>query len=386
MTLDEPRARRELLEQYLSERKLSAAVICAEGSFYYFSGFLTTTWANRARPMFLVMRPGRPLAAVVSAAEADAIATRCDGVEAVAYLEPEVRHEGGYVELEFMSPATATVLDLLREVAPAAIGLELSSHFSPFATPALVDACKALGAELVDIAPQIWTMRRRKSPDEVRRLQAAACALDRTYELFQPHIRTESSEREIQRALLSAAGEAGADRLGYSIVAAGVGGAVQGAPTDRRWSADDLLLVDTGIVVDGYWADCCRLYAATAPSKRTLNAYTQVVEALSAARAAIAPGVTLQAAAAAVAECVGAPDGSAYGRAGHGIGLDITEPPSLHHLDDTVLEAGMVLCIEPNGWFDGVGYLSAEEMIVVTEDGSELLTQPFPASLPVLGR
>jgi Xaa-Pro aminopeptidase len=75
----------------------------------------------------------------------------------------------------------------------------------------------------------------------------------------------------------------------------------------------------------------------------------------------------------------------AYSRAGHGLGVDMTESPSLTVHDETPLEPGMVLCLEPNGHWPRAGWLCAEEEVVVTADGHELLSPVFPSELAALG-
>jgi len=77
------------------------------------------------------------------------------------------------------------------------------------------------------------------------------------------------------------------------------------------------------------------------------------------------------------------------GRMGHGLGLDVTEPPSIASGDETRLEEGMVITLEPSAVLPGAGVMGQrlmvhEEDVVVTHDGFELLSRRAPASLPVL--
>ena len=74
-----------------------------------------------------------------------------------------------------------------------------------------------------------------------------------------------------------------------------------------------------------------------------------------------------------------------YSRVGHGLGLEMPEPPSLSPSDPTALRSGEVLCIEPNLDIDGVGWFVSEEELVVRDGGFELLSPPFPRDLRVIG-
>ncbi len=157
-----------------------------------------------------------------------------------------------------------------------------------------------------------------------------------------------------------------------------------GPPGERMWRDGELLMVDVGLVVDGYWADFCRHFAAGYVTADQSAAYAQVVAAVDAGRTTARAGAVASTVAAAIADVLPVDGEHGFGRLGHGIGLDLTEPPSLHHDDHTALEPGMTLCIEPAAWFEGVGHVVAEEMIAVTSSGAEVLSPGIPESIQVL--
>ena len=77
------------------------------------------------------------------------------------------------------------------------------------------------------------------------------------------------------------------------------------------------------------------------------------------------------------------------GRMGHGLGLDVTEPPSIAPGDETRLEEGMVITLEPSAVLPGAGGMAQrlmvhEEDLVVTRSGWELLSRRAPSALPVI--
>jgi Xaa-Pro aminopeptidase len=76
--------------------------------------------------------------------------------------------------------------------------------------------------------------------------------------------------------------------------------------------------------------------------------------------------------------------GNDVGRLGHGLGMQLTEPPSNMPDDHTVLTANMVLTLEPGMTFAADRVMVHEENIVITETGAKLLSRRAPASLPVI--
>jgi Xaa-Pro dipeptidase len=377
------RARRERFDAELERRGAQAAVIASPESFQYLTGYRSPTWAMKARPMALVVRPGEQALALVNAAEAERVAEAAIAVEPVAYRQPSVVVADGGVELEFMASVADQLVGLLGGLGVRRVGLELESHVVPRLSAAALDRLRG-AAEPVDVSRALWTLRLRKSDYEVALLRRAADALAATYDAFAAEARPGQSERELRRLFVACAARAGAEETGYVLVVAGVGGAILGAATERVWEPGELLLVDSGVSVEGYWADYSRLFAAGAATADQERAYRRVVEAVEAARAAAAPGRTAASVAGAIAAALGIPESDTFGRMGHGLGLDLTEPPSLHPDDPTVLERGMTLCLEPNAVFPGVGSVVAEETVVLREGGVDLLSPPFPASLAVV--
>ena len=141
-------------------------------------------------------------------------------------------------------------------------------------------------------------------------------------------------------------------------------------------------MFDACIEVEGYWADFCRIFGARRVTADQEAAYAELVEVVHRARRTIGPGVPIADVARGM---LAGPDGSLYGRCGHGIGLDYTEPPSMHVEEPALAEPGMTVCLEPNRTVPEVGNLTSEEEVLITADGPELLSPPFPDTMHVVG-
>jgi Xaa-Pro aminopeptidase len=138
----------------------------------------------------------------------------------------------------------------------------------------------------------------------------------------------------------------------------------------------DMLWIDLGVRAAGYWSDTCRAGVVGGPSQRQQELQRRIVEATAAGVEMIRPGVPVADIARESFRLRDAIEGAVpvpIGRAGHGIGLSITEYPHVAEYDSTVLEPGMAITVEPFV-SDDSGMYCVEEVAVVTENGYELLT------------
>jgi Xaa-Pro aminopeptidase len=170
--------------------------------------------------------------------------------------------------------------------------------------------------------------------------------------------------------------------------ASGNGGYAQiiSRPGPRALEDGDILIIDVGATVHGYFCDFDRNFGIGCVSDAALRAHEAVWLATEAGIAAAVPGAKtsdLWAAMMRVLEKAGM-RGNNVGRMGHGLGLQLTEPPSHMEADHTVLEAGMVITIEPGMEYEMGKMLVHEENMVVTADGPQLLSRRAPRELPIV--
>lgn len=156
-----------------------------------------------------------------------------------------------------------------------------------------------------------------------------------------------------------------------------------GLPGANRLAADQLLLIDAGAVRDGYSSDMTRMAFLGEPGRKVKQLYRAVREAQEAGLAAVRPGVTagaVDAAARRVLRAHGCQKAFLHST-GHGLGLEIHEPPRLGRRERTRLVEGMTLTVEPGVYIEGFGGIRIEDTVVVTSNGCQVLT---PASKELL--
>lgn len=265
--------------------------------------------------------------------------------------------------------------DAVKALSPARIGFE--SEFLPYAQ---VDRLgeRFAPSELVPLA-DVDRIRWVKDPAEIAAIARAGEIADAAFEHLLGVLRPGMTEREAALELEIAIRRAGGERLAFdSVLASGPRGALpHGRATERVMQRGEFVTVDFGAVYDGYVSDCTRTVALGPIDERQREVYGAVLAAQRRALEAVQPGVAcrdVDAAGRAVITAAGF--GEAFGHAiGHGIGLDVHEGPPVSPRTDAVLEAGMVVTIEPGIYLPGWGGVRIEDAVVVAEGAPRILTR-----------
>jgi Xaa-Pro aminopeptidase len=235
-----------------------------------------------------------------------------------------------------------------------------------------------LGVTLKPLAGVVEKLRMIKSAEEIARIRRSVLTNSHAFETTIRSIRPGVSEASIAAKLEFEMRRRGAERAAFdTIVAAGDRSALPHArPTARVIAKDELLLIDMGACQDGYMSDMTRVLFTGRPGARVKQMYSAVAQAQLAAIDAVRPGVSaahVDRKARQVLESAG------FGKAfvhstGHGLGLEIHEPPRIGKRDRTKLEARMVITIEPGAYVRGFGGIRIEDTVLVTDNGCEILT------------
>lgn len=234
------------------------------------------------------------------------------------------------------------------------------------------------GAHVVTATPALRPLREIKDAAELDLLRRAAHAADRVFERIAGVGLEGSTEREVAEMLGDFLIEEGHDAPAFTIVASGPNSASpHHEPGERRLARGDLVVLDFGGCIDGYYSDITRTVAIGEPGAELRALYEAVRAAQEAGVRAVRPGATTGAVDAAAR---GALEAAGYGpyfthRTGHGLGLEVHEPPYLLADSATELRPGMVFSVEPGAYLAGRFGVRVEDIVAVTPDGVERLNQ-----------
>ena len=233
-------------------------------------------------------------------------------------------------------------------------------------------------ASLVAAGGSVERMRMVKSPSEIDRIRRSVLTNSRAFEQTVPGVRPGITERDLAAELEYRMRRLGAEKPSFeTIVAGGVRSALPHAqPTAARLQPGQLVVVDMGALEDGYCSDMTRMLHLGTPTAKVKRTYAAVLEAQLAGIDAVhagAPTAQVDAAARNVLKRYGL-DRAFIHSTGHGLGLEIHEPPRLGKSDKGRLQAGMAITIEPGVYLEDFGGIRIEDTVVVTEKGCEILT------------
>ena len=230
----------------------------------------------------------------------------------------------------------------------------------------------------VDDGGAIEKLRAIKDAAELRLMREAAQLISAVFMRTTSDIRPGTPELAIAAMIETEIKRRGGSGPSFeTIVAAGARSAwAHARPTERPIGKNELVVLDQGAILRGYCSDMTRTVFAGKAPKRIQSLYTAVLEAQEAGKQAIRPGVTAGDVDRAARNTLKRAKLDRYftHSLGHGLGLEVHELPRLGKGEKTVLEANMVLTVEPGVYLEGLGGIRIEDDVVVTSKGCEDLT------------
>ncbi len=280
--------------------------------------------------------------------------------------------------------------ELIAKFASEISGLKACTDCGDYST---VESVRKHGGDIVINAEPFFETRKIKDEDEIKIISKAARILDRLYEICSQEIKAQMSERELQAKLVYEAMKMGANPPSYKstlnplIIAGGPNGSLPHAEvTDRKFRKGDVIVVDLTLRHEGYIADATRTFALGSATKKMHEIYSVVQESQQAGLNAAKAGTTCGAVDAACRDLVRE---RGYEKlfihsTGHGIGLDVHEPPWLREKNPEELKADMAVTVEPGIYVENRFGVRIEDSILVA-DGSPRVLNKFTKELVTIG-
>lgn len=358
------------LLQLAMQSQLDAVAIMPGPNMQYFSGL---HFHLSERPMLALFPVTGQPALICPAFEATKTQRSASAWQLFTYID-------GQDPLEAFQAASQTLqLDRKR------VGVE-AYKLRVLELRLLEKAAQAVQCEAAD--GLIAQLRMIKEATEVAALRRAIQVTEQALDDVIDAVRSGMTERQIANTLTQALLQRGAEGLAFEpLIQSGPNAALPHATAGERViQSGEVLLLDFGIILDGYNSDITRTFAIGQTTAEIKKIYGLVQQANAAGRAAARPGATGQDVDRAARKVI---VDAGYGqyfthRTGHGLGLEGHEPPYMVEGNLVPLAVGNTFTVEPGIYVPGLGGVRIEDDLVITEDGAESLTT-YDRELKVIG-
>ena len=264
------------------------------------------------------------------------------------------------------------------------IGIE-SEHFT-VAERTRLAAILPRDSSLRPAPALIERSRMLKDAEEIAQIRSAVLLGADLFDIILKTIRPGVRECEVAAELEYAARKAGAEGMSFpTIIAGGTRSSLpHGRASEAAISSRGFVVCDFGVILAGYCSDMTRTVYVGRPTDEAGRIYEAVRQAQQAAIEAVRPGITVGEVDRAARKLLKKSNLDRYftHSTGHGVGLEIHEPPRIATGHAEILRPGMVITIEPGVYIPGKFGVRIEDMVVVTERGCQVLT---PTSKTLIG-
>lgn len=357
------------LQQEMERKGLDCLALVPGANLFYLTGL---SFHLSERPIVALFPVDAPPAIILPALEEPKVASLGGALQAYPYTDekgPATAFQQACAALE-LAQARIGVEELRMRVMEA----RLLERYAP-------------DCQLVPADDVMERLRVTKDASEVAQMRRAVAIVEAALRAVLTQIRPRMTEREVAGLLMVETLRGGSEGMPFEpIVVAGPNAASPHAtPTDRPIRQGETVVIDCGAVVGGYASDITRTVVLGGLPEEMMRVYEVVRRANEAGRAAVRPGRAAQEvdrAARAVIREAGYGDFFIH-RTGHGLGLEVHEPPYIVEGNRQLLQVGMTFTVEPGIYLPGIGGVRIEDDVLVTPEGAETLTT-FPRELMVL--
>lgn len=369
---DEYEARVEAAQSLMAQHDIDVLLLAQQENVEYFSGFRTGHWNSKTFPTAAVLlhRSKAPVLVLPQFFSGNAYAG--------SWVESLVTVPEPHADPRAFGPAVVRAVKDLAG-ATATIGVERGTHLVPNWNLDDYEHVKTSlsSAELVSGADVIWGTRTIKSTREIERMQWLTELTDRAISSALHALEPGWTEVQIAAHIQKEMIARNADGIAFRNIRAGADryACSDSVPQERPINEGEILLIDTGASYQTYVTDVAYVAHIGKPTAEHHRQYDTVIRAHEAALEAAKPGVPANEVYFAARRILDDSKLRSLDMVGHGIGMDIHEPPMLTPYDITPLRPGMMFAVEP--WLydtDGIGLFCVEEIVLITEEGARVLS------------
>jgi len=364
----------------MQENKLEMLLVTSPQNFRYFTGLDSYFWESPTRPWFLLLSLNHdPIAIIPSIGVTSLKKTWIQNIK--TWQSPNPDDEGVTVLQD-------TILSIQSNKCMVGCEMGLENHLRMSLNDFQKLNANLTNHDFVDASPLIWKLRMIKSENEISKIKNIVSIASKAFDELPKHLQIGQSEIEVCKIMKKTLLDHGADHTLYMSCASGPGGYDQIIcdPTEKKLQDGDILIIDTGTTLDGYFCDFDRNFGFGKVEHSAKMAYDILWLAAEAGMNIAKPGASCADVSNAMLSILqkNGLSSNSVGRMGHGIGLQLTEPPSIMSNDNTVLQENMVIAIEPCLEYAPSTMLVHEENILITSNGHERLTSRTPQTIPII--
>jgi Xaa-Pro dipeptidase len=341
----------------ISREKFDLAILTPSPNFQYIAGF---SYEMRERLVALILEPKTEPRLLVPFFEASEHAENTWIKEIISWNEDENPYE---VLKESIHSDKKSYRLLLDDTTPMSVYWSLKRALGDF-------------EKETSIAPFFERMRLRKTEIEVEKMKQAGRIIDKAVTEAFNEMELGRTELYMKQLIVNEIVELGGQPTFFAVQFGARSAMPHARPGSEKLTKNEVVLIDCGCSIDGYNTDMTRIGIAGEPSAEVHRVYELVLNAEQSAIENLEPGMQCGIADGIARKII---DENGYGeffthRLGHGIGLEVHEPPYIVRGNTRELEAGMTHSVEPGVYLEGNFGIRIEDLVCIRDDGAEVLT------------